>query len=106
MYGVPAKVPISEDNPRQPVNPYGVSKLFFENALEAHDRAYGMKFAALRYFNAAGADEGGKVANCTTRNHLISSAIAGSLEGKRKELKLFRYTIRLQTAAACGITFT
>ena len=39
VYGVPAKIPIAEDTPRQPVNPYGISKLFFENALEAYDRA-------------------------------------------------------------------
>ncbi len=59
IYGTPAEVPITEDATRQPINPYGVSKLFFENALEAYDRAYGVRFAALRYFNAAGADESG-----------------------------------------------
>src|SRR5258708_5242347 len=60
VYGVPARVPIPENIPRQPVNPYGVSKLFFEDALEAYDRAYGLRFAALRYFNAARADERGE----------------------------------------------
>ena len=43
VYGIPAKVPITEDTPRQPVNPYGMSKLFFENALEAY--APGLRFA-------------------------------------------------------------
>ena len=44
VYGEPAKVPIEENTPRQPVNPYGVSKLFFEQALEAYDRAYGFRY--------------------------------------------------------------
>ena len=57
VYGVPAQIPISEQTPRQPVNPYGASKLFFENALEAYGRAYGLRSVSLRYFNAAGADE-------------------------------------------------
>jgi UDP-glucose 4-epimerase len=61
VYGVPSKIPITEDNPRLPVNPYGVSKLFFERALEAYDQAYGLRFAALRYFNAAGCDESGEI---------------------------------------------
>ncbi len=56
VYGIPEKVPITEQTPRQPVNPYGATKLFFENALEAYGRAYGLRSIALRYFNAAGAD--------------------------------------------------
>ena len=52
-------------HPRQPVNPYGVSKLFFEQALEAYDRAYEFRYASFRYFNAAGADEAARSANCT-----------------------------------------
>lgn len=54
-YGDPRSVPISEDAPQRPVNPYGWSKFVIERALESYDRAYGMKFIALRYFNAAGA---------------------------------------------------
>ncbi len=50
VYGTPPKIPITEDTPRQPVNPYGASKLFFENALEAYAGAYGMRFASLRYW--------------------------------------------------------
>jgi UDP-glucose 4-epimerase len=61
VYGEPSQVPIPENSVRQPVNPYGVSKLFFEQALEAYDRAYGLRFASLRYFNAAGADESGDI---------------------------------------------
>lgn len=57
VYGVPQRVPITEDMPREPVNPYGASKLFFENALEAYGRAYSLRSVRLRYFNAAGADD-------------------------------------------------
>jgi UDP-glucose-4-epimerase GalE len=89
VYGVPAKVPISEQNPRQPVNPYGVTKLFFENALEAYDRAYGLRFAALRYFNAAGADESGEIGEIhDPETHLIPSAFLAAT-GARRELEVF-----------------
>lgn len=56
-YGEPKQTPISEDCPQWPVNPYGWSKLFVERLLDSYDHAYGMKFVALRYFNAAGATE-------------------------------------------------
>jgi UDP-glucose-4-epimerase GalE len=72
VYGVPPKNPITEDTPRQPLNPYGASKLFFENALEAYGRAYGLRYAALRYFNAAGADESGEIGELhEPETHLI-----------------------------------
>lgn len=54
-YGEPLRVPIDERHPQQPTNPYGWSKLFVEKILESYDRAYGLRFVALRYFNAAGA---------------------------------------------------
>lgn len=89
VYGIPEKIPITESAPRQPVNPYGVSKLFFENALEAYDRAYGVKFASLRYFNAAGADEGGKIGELhDPETHLIPSALLAA-SGARGALELF-----------------
>jgi UDP-glucose 4-epimerase len=56
-YGDPQHVPISEQEPQWPVNPYGWSKLFLERLLDSFDVAYGLKFIALRYFNAAGATE-------------------------------------------------
>ena len=56
-YGVPKDVPIPETHPQWPINPYGWSKLFVERMLEGFDRAYGLRFVALRYFNAAGATE-------------------------------------------------
>jgi UDP-glucose-4-epimerase GalE len=79
VYGVPAKVPITEDTVRQPINPYGVSKLFFEYALEAYARAYDLRYAALRYFNAAGADESGEIGELhNPETHLIPLALAAT----------------------------
>jgi UDP-glucose 4-epimerase len=89
VYGIPTKVPIAENAPREPVNPYGVSKLFFENALEAYDRAYGVKFASLRYFNAAGAHEGGTIGELhDPETHLIPSALLAA-SAARDPLELF-----------------
>lgn len=82
VYGVPVKVPITEQNPREPINPYGATKLAFENALEAYDRAYGMRSARLRYFNAAGADESGEIGELhDPETHLIPLALQASLPG-------------------------
>jgi UDP-glucose-4-epimerase GalE len=81
VYGIPEQVPIREDAPRQPVNPYGVSKLFFEHALEAYDVAYGLRFASLRYFNAAGADDAGETGEChQPETHLIPLALRAATE--------------------------
>lgn len=56
-YGEPLEIPIPERHPQQPTNPYGWSKLMMERILDSYDHAYGMRFVALRYFNAAGATE-------------------------------------------------
>jgi UDP-glucose-4-epimerase GalE len=89
VYGEPAKVPIDETTPRLPVNPYGVSKLFFEQALEAYDRAYGLRYASLRYFNAAGADESGEIGELhEPETHLIPLALRAAA-GLGPELQIF-----------------
>jgi UDP-glucose-4-epimerase GalE len=89
VYGVPAKVPITEDTPRLPVNPYGVSKMFFERALEAYNQAYGLRYASLRYFNAAGADESGETGEChDPESHLIPLALAAAA-GAGPPLQIF-----------------
>ena len=89
VYGVPATVPIPETTTREPVNPYGVTKLFFEQALEAYDAAYGMRFASLRYFNAAGADESGEIGEChDPETHLIPLALQAAA-GAGPELRIF-----------------
>lgn len=83
-YGVPASLPIREESPQLPVNPYGRTKLIFEMALEDFAAAYGIRFAALRYFNAAGADPEGELAERhQPETHLIPRALlaaAGRLE--------------------------
>jgi UDP-glucose 4-epimerase len=56
-FGVPERVPIDETTPQNPINPYGESKLMFEKVLRWYDEIHGLKFVALRYFNAAGATE-------------------------------------------------
>ena len=89
VYGVPAILPITERSPRCPVNPYGASKLAFEHALEAYDRAYGLRFVAFRYFNAAGADEEGRVGEMhSPETHLIPRAFE-ALAGDRDALEVY-----------------
>ena len=89
VYGEPTKVPIEENTVRQPVNPYGVSKMFFEQALEAYDRAYGIRYAALRYFNAAGADESSEIGELhDPETHLIPLTLQAAA-GTGPELKVF-----------------
>ncbi len=60
-YGLPETVPIAETTPQCPVNPYGESKLMVERALQWYGHAHGLTYAALRYFNAAGADPDGEI---------------------------------------------
>jgi UDP-arabinose 4-epimerase len=89
VYGEPAKVPIDESTSRQPVNPYGVSKMFFEQALEAYDPAYGLRYVSLRYFNAAGADESGEIGELhDPETHLIPLALRAAA-GLGPELQVF-----------------
>jgi UDP-glucose-4-epimerase GalE len=89
VYGEPSQVPIPENTARQPVNPYGVSKLFFEQALDAYDRAYALRFASLRYFNAAGADESGEIGELhDPETHLIPLALQAA-QGVGPELQVF-----------------
>jgi UDP-glucose-4-epimerase GalE len=89
VYGVPEKVPIVEENRREPVNPYGVTKMVFERVLEAYDPAYGLKYASLRYFNAAGADESGEIGELhDPETHLIPLALRAAA-GLGPELQVF-----------------
>ncbi len=89
VYGIPPGDLITEDTARQPVNPYGASKLFLENALDAYARAYGLRFVSLRYFNAAGAEEGGEIGELhDPEPHLIPSALQAA-QGLRPELSVF-----------------
>lgn len=89
VYGIPTKVPIPEDIPRQPLNPYGATKLAFEFALEAYGRAYDIRWVSFRYFNAAGADEDGTIGELhEPETHLIPVAFE-AIAGKRGALDIF-----------------
>lgn len=79
-YGVPERVPISEDTPTAPINPYGRSKLMMEQMMADYEHAYGMQYTPLRYFNAAGADAEGILGEWhDPETHLIPLAIYAAL---------------------------
>jgi UDP-glucose 4-epimerase len=87
IYGEPVHIPMCEDDPRKPINPYGRSKLAFEHLLEDCDTAYGLKSVCLRYFNAAGAARGlGEDHDPET--HLIPNVIKAAL-GRSGDLVVF-----------------
>lgn len=88
-YGVPARVPIPEDHPQAPINPYGFTKLVIERALADYHHAYGLSYAALRYFNAAGAAEDGAIGeDHSPETHLIPLVLDVAL-GKREQVTIF-----------------
>ena len=71
-YGVPLKLPLTEDHPQNPINPYGATKMMVERMLSDFDPAYGLKSISFRYFNAAGADPKGDIGEWhTPETHLI-----------------------------------
>jgi UDP-glucose 4-epimerase len=88
-YGVPDRVPITEDEKQQPINPYGFCKLVIEHALADYAHAYGLGYAALRYFNAAGASPDGDLGeDHDPESHLIPIVLAAAL-GQRPEITIF-----------------
>jgi UDP-glucose 4-epimerase len=87
VYGDAEKVPIVESSRQWPANPYGWSKFFLERTLEAFDTAHGMKFAALRYFNAAGATEK-HGEDHDPELHLIPNVLKAAA-GEKKEISVF-----------------
>ena len=90
VYGEPHEVPITEEHPKLPTNPYGDTKLAFEKALAAYHHAHGLPYVALRYFNAAGADPGGGIGedHGAGESHLIPRLLMAALDGKA-EVQLF-----------------
>lgn len=88
-YGFPEKIPISEDHPQNPINPYGRTKLMIEQVLKDYDRAYGLKHINLRYFNAAGADPEGEIGELhDPETHLIPLVLSSAI-GRSQEIKIF-----------------
>ena len=88
-YGDPVRVPIDEAHPQAPVNPYGESKLMVEKMLRWYGEIYGIRWMALRYFNAAGADPDGEIGeDHDPETHLIP-LIIGASQGTRPPVKIF-----------------
>jgi UDP-glucose 4-epimerase len=86
-YGEPEKQPIAETDPTNPTNPYGETKLAFEHALRWYDEAYGLRYASLRYFNAAGATEKcGEMHDPET--HIIPIVLQAAT-GKRSHVEIY-----------------
>jgi UDP-glucose 4-epimerase len=88
-YGEPEQMPIAEDCPQQPINPYGFTKLVLEHALADYARAYNWSYAALRYFNASGASPAGDLGeDHTPESHLIPIVLQVAL-GQREHITIF-----------------
>jgi UDP-glucose 4-epimerase len=89
VYGEPNYTPIDENHPCNPVNPYGRTKRYIEQIMEDCDRAYGLRYVSLRYFNASGADASGAIGEShDPESHLIPLILKVAL-GKRKDIKIF-----------------
>jgi UDP-glucose 4-epimerase len=88
-YGNPLRSPIDESHPQTPISPYGKTKLHMEHMLEDYSRAYGMRYAALRYFNAAGASQSGDLGEIhEPETHLIPLVLFTAL-GLREKISVF-----------------
>ena len=89
VYGEPESIPIPEEHPLRPTSVYGRTKLMFEQMLEDYRRVYGLRYAALRYFNAAGADPGGQIGeDHDPETHLIPIVLQAAL-GQREAVTIF-----------------
>ncbi len=88
-YGIPSEIPITEEHPQSPINPYGRSKLMIEEIIRDYDTAYGIKYINLRYFNAAGADPDGELGERhANETHLIPLTIYAAL-GINDDIRIF-----------------
>ena len=89
VYGDPSEIPIPETHGKNPINPYGLTKHFFEEILSTYEVAHGIKHVSLRYFNAAGADPQGRIGEShDPETHLIPLVLHTAL-GRRSEIQIF-----------------
>jgi UDP-glucose 4-epimerase len=87
-YGIPERVPIDEDMPQRPINPYGETKLAFERALKWFRETYGIEYLSLRYFNVAGADADGEIGeDHDPETHLIPLVLDAAM-GRKPEVRI------------------
>jgi UDP-glucose 4-epimerase len=89
VYGEPVEIPITENHPCNPTNPYGTSKISVERMLKDCDSAYGLKYISLRYFNASGADESGDVGERHTNETHLIPLILEVANGRRENINIF-----------------
>lgn len=88
-YGEPEYVPIDENHPQNPINPYGRTKLMIEQIFRDYEKAYGLRHIALRYFNAAGCSKDGEIGEShTPETHLIPLVLK-AIKGERENIKVF-----------------
>jgi UDP-glucose 4-epimerase len=90
VYGEPVELPITEAHSQRPTNPYGETKLAFERALDWHHRAYGIRYVALRYFNAAGAHPEGEIGeDHSPESHLIPRLLRAAQKKGSEPIPIF-----------------
>lgn len=88
-YGMPEITPITEDMEQNPINPYGATKLMVERILKDYHEAYGLEYAVLRYFNAAGADPDGELGESHDPETHIIPLVLDAASGDREDIKVF-----------------
>ncbi|AMF85563.1 UDP-glucose 4-epimerase GalE [Streptococcus mutans] len=88
-YGIPNEIPIKETTPQRPINPYGESKLMMETIMKWSDRAYGIKFVPLRYFNVAGAKPDGSIGEDHSPETHLLPIILQVAQGVREKIMIF-----------------
>jgi len=89
VYGIPENLPVEEDCDKNPVNPYGETKLVFEKLLESYDKSCGLKSVSLRYFNASGADDSLEIGeDHKPETHLIP-LVLDAASGRRENIHVF-----------------
>lgn len=89
VYGAPQAVPVTETHPLCPLNPYGKTKMMVEQILSDYERAYGLKWTSLRYFNAAGGDPEGEIQNYMQGQSNLIPVILNSVHHGNRELTIF-----------------
>ncbi len=88
-YGEPERVPITEDMPQHPINPYGATKLMMERIFRDYHAAYGLEYVVLRYFNAAGCDPEGEIGESHDPETHIIPLVLDAAGGQRPDIKVF-----------------
>jgi len=89
VYGIPASGVAGEETPTAPINPYGASKLVSEWMLASVAQASSLRYAALRYFNVAGSDSGGRIGQATPNATLLVKVACEAAAGKRPDVQIF-----------------